>query len=96
VDLISCLEIAYRGTGGDDAKVHSGADDPSPESLSFGDDVLYRQHSLEPQRLRGYSVMIRSAHSTNDTKIVGLPNFAFQGAKSVSVTLRARLHAPQA
>lgn len=30
-----------------------------------------------------YSVITRSAHSTSDTKIVGLPNFAPQGSKSV-------------
>ena len=43
-----------------------------------------------------YSTMIRSAHSTNDTKIAGLPNFAAQSFKSVSVTPRAREQAPQA
>ena len=43
----------------------------------------------------GYSVMIRSAHSTSDTKIAGLPNFAPQSFKSVSVTPRAREQAPQ-
>ena len=43
-----------------------------------------------------YSTMIRSAHSTNDTKIAGLPNFAPQSFKSVSVTPRAREQAPQA
>ena len=43
-----------------------------------------------------YSVMIRSAHSTSDTKIVGLPNFAPHWLKSVSSTLLARQQAPQA
>jgi hypothetical protein len=40
-------------------------------------------------------VMIRSAHSTNDTKIAGLPNFAPHWLKSASVTPRAREQAPQ-
>jgi hypothetical protein len=39
--------------------------------------------------------MIRSAHSTNDTKIAGLPNFAPHWFKSASVTSRAREQAPQ-
>lgn len=39
--------------------------------------------------------MTRSAHSTSDTKIAGLPNFAPQLIKSVSVTPRAREQAPQ-
>jgi hypothetical protein len=43
-----------------------------------------------------YSVMIRSAHSTSDTKIVGLPNFAPHWLKSVSATPLARQQAPQA
>jgi hypothetical protein len=43
-----------------------------------------------------YSVMMRSAHSTSETKIVGLPNFAPHWRKSVSSTLRARQQAPQA
>ena len=42
-----------------------------------------------------YSVMIRSAHSTSDTKIAGLPNFAPHWFKSASVTPRAREQAPQ-
>jgi len=42
-----------------------------------------------------YSVTIRSAHSTNETKIAGLPNFAPHSFKSVSVTPRAREQAPQ-
>jgi len=43
-----------------------------------------------------HSVMILSAHSTRDTKIVGLPNFAPHWLRSVSVTPLARLQAPQA
>lgn len=41
-----------------------------------------------------YSVITRSAHSTSDTKIAGVPYFAFQYFKSSSVTARAREHAP--
>ena len=42
-----------------------------------------------------HSVMIRSAHSTSDTKIAGVPNFAPHWFKSASVTPRAREQAPQ-
>ena len=42
-----------------------------------------------------HSVIIRSAHSTSETKIAGVPNFAPHCAKSVSVTPRAREQAPQ-
>ena len=42
-----------------------------------------------------HSTMIRSAHSTSETKIAGVPNFAPHWFKSVSVTPRAREHAPQ-
>jgi hypothetical protein len=42
-----------------------------------------------------HSTIIRSAHSTSDTKIAGLPNFAPQVIKSISVTPRAREQAPQ-
>ncbi len=45
---------------------------------------------------RRHSVMMRSAHSTSETKIAGLPNFAPHWARSASVTPRAREHAPQA
>jgi hypothetical protein len=45
---------------------------------------------------RRHSVMMRSAHSTSETKIVGLPNFAPHCARSASVTPRAREHAPHA
>jgi hypothetical protein len=40
--------------------------------------------------------MMRSAHSTSETKMAGLPNFAFQFARSISETPRAREQAPQA
>ena len=43
----------------------------------------------------GHSTMMRSAHSTSETKMAGLPNFAFQVLKSPSVTPRAREQAPQ-
>ena len=52
-----------------------------------------RQHQ---RYLLGYSVMMRSAHSTSETKIAGLPNFAPHWLKSASVTPRAREQAPQA
>ena len=39
--------------------------------------------------------MMRSAHSIRDTKMGGLPNFAPQVFKSISVTPRAREQAPQ-
>ena len=42
-----------------------------------------------------HSVMMRSAHSTSETKIAGVPNFAPQLLKSVSETPRAREQAPQ-
>jgi len=42
-----------------------------------------------------HSVITRSAHSINETKIAGLPNFAPQLFKSDSVTPRAREQAPQ-
>lgn len=41
-------------------------------------------------------MMIRSAHSTSETKIAGVPDFAAQVFKSISVTPRAREQAPQA
>src|SRR5215471_8444225 len=44
----------------------------------------------------GYSVITLSAHSTRETKMVGLPNLAPQGARSDSTMPRARLQAPQA
>lgn len=43
-----------------------------------------------------YSVITWSAHSTSDTKIGGLPNFAPKLLRSASVTPRAREHAPHA
>ena len=39
--------------------------------------------------------MTRSAHSTRETKMAGLPNFARQFARSFSETPRAREQAPQ-
>jgi hypothetical protein len=42
-----------------------------------------------------HSVTIRSAHSTSETKIAGLPNFAPQAPRSASVTPRAREQDPQ-
>ena len=48
-----------------------------------------------PARHRPYSAMMRSAHSTKETKAAGLPNFAPQFARSFSVTPRAREQAPQ-
>src|SRR5206468_3665636 len=44
-------------------------------------------------RIHGYSVIILSAHSTNETKILGLPNFAPYSVKSVSVRPLARARA---
>lgn len=40
-------------------------------------------------------MIMRSAHSTMDTKTAGLPNFAPHWFKSASVTPRAREQAPQ-
>ena len=45
---------------------------------------------------RYYSEMMRSAHSTRETKVAGLPNFAPQFARSFSETPRAREQAPHA
>ena len=45
--------------------------------------------------IRPYSPIMRSAHSTRETKTAGLPNFALQMARSFSETPRAREHAPQ-
>jgi hypothetical protein len=42
-----------------------------------------------------HSERMRSAHSTSDTKIAGLPNLASQMARSFSDTPRAREQAPQ-
>ncbi len=50
----------------------------------------------ESRRIELYSVMILSAHSTSDTKILGLPNLAPYSFKSVSVTPLAREQAPHA
>ena len=43
-----------------------------------------------------YSEMMRSAHSTRETKMSVLPNFAPQLMRSLSETPRAREQAPQA
>jgi hypothetical protein len=43
-----------------------------------------------------HSLMMRSAHSTNETYIEVLPHLAPQFVKSASVTPRAREQAPQA
>jgi hypothetical protein len=59
----------------------------------------HRSSTGEHGRIRAvasHSTIIRSAHSTSDTKIAGLPNFAPQVSKSVSVTPRAREQTPQA
>jgi hypothetical protein len=53
-------------------------------------------HSRRTIGKHSHSVMIRSAHSTSETKIAGLPNFASQSFRSVSATPRAREQAPQA
>src|SRR4029077_14425475 len=50
----------------------------------------------ESRRVEGYSVMILSAHSTSETKILGLPNLAPYSFKSVSITPLAREQAPHA
>ena len=52
-----------------------------------------RQVRSVPSEL--HSTIIRSAHSTSETKIAGVPNFAPHWLKSVSVTPRAREQAPQ-
>ena len=52
-------------------------------------------HSARICGVASHSTIIRSAHSTSDTKIAGLPNFAPQVFKSASVTPRAREQAPQ-
>src|SRR5215470_5283069 len=48
------------------------------------------------KRILRYSVMILSAHSTSETKILGLPNLAPYSFKSASVTPLAREQAPHA
>jgi hypothetical protein len=54
----------------------------------------FSRHSDGSTRI--YSEMTRSDHSTKETKMAGLPNFAFQIARSFSETPRAREQAPQA
>ena len=51
---------------------------------------------LSSGQLLNYSVITRSAHSTSETKIAGLPTFAPHWSRSVCSTARARLQAPQA
>ncbi len=51
---------------------------------------LWKRYLLFHHLTSYHSVMIRSAHSTSETKIAGLPNFAPHSFKSVSVTPRAR------
>jgi hypothetical protein len=46
-----------------------------PDMLGLGLVQLLRPASIRPYLLT-YSVMMRSAHSTNETKTAGLPNFA--------------------
>src|SRR4029077_17950138 len=59
--------------------------------------VPWRARTSTNQRLNfSYSVMILSAHSTNETKIFGLPNFAPYSLRSASVTPRTREQAPHA
>jgi len=55
-----------------------------------------QRHAGDCQSRDYYSVMIRSDHSTSETNMAGLPNFAPHWFKSVSVTPRAREQAPQA
>jgi len=59
--------------------------------------ALERQDRLKSHTpgVASHSTIIRSAHSTSDTKMAGLPNFAPQVIKSISVTPRAREQAPQ-
>jgi hypothetical protein len=51
--------------------------------------------SYQLATIRPYSEIMRSAHSTRETKTPGLPNFALQVARSFSETPRAREQAPQ-
>jgi hypothetical protein len=60
------------------------------------EDVRPALAAEEPKRIESYSVIILSAHSTSDTKILGLPNFAPYSFKSASVTPLAREQAPHA
>ena len=60
-----------------------------------GDSFRFAGHSARICAIASHSTIIRSAHSTSDTKIAVVPNFAAQLLKSVSVTPRAREQAPQ-
>src|SRR5215813_2787997 len=53
-------------------------------------------HGNHNQNARCHSLMMRSAHSTNETYIEVSPHLAPQFVKSASVTPRAREQAPQA
>jgi hypothetical protein len=54
-----------------------------------------RQKRLVAHFAEDYSVIIRSHHSTSETKTAGLPNFALQVWRSISETPRAREQDPQ-
>ena len=60
-------------------------------------DAVEEAHLAETRLaiMRFHSTIIWSAHSTRETKIAGLPNFAPQLFRSASVTPRAREQAPQ-
>ncbi len=53
------------------------------------------KYAFDDGSMTAHSVKILSAHSTSDTKTAGLPYFAPQFSRSVSVTPRAREQAPQ-
>ena len=63
--------------------------------FSVGHDLLEFSSPFRQETSSRHSVIIRSAHSTSETKTAGLPNFAPQLLRSVSVTPRAREQAPQ-
>jgi hypothetical protein len=62
-------------------------------TIRFADEYVRSSYGLTA---RTYSEMTRSAHSTRETKMAGLRNFAFRFARSFSETPRAREQAPQA
>src|SRR4029453_8059197 len=69
--------------------------EPRPPSYIIGL-TLQRFRKLSRWWQEFHSTMMRSAHSTKETKIAGLPNFAPHCVKSLSETPRARAHAPHA
>ena len=78
-----------------------GSDDPTKAAFPFLHGLALSEagHSVQLfllGELLSYSVITRSAHSTSETKIVGLPNFAPHWSRSVCRTARARLQAPEA